>query len=169
MPEVAVVVTAASPARHLPALIRGLRTLGWKVTVCATASATTAFADRWPAGLRAEAASFDLDAILVAPATFHTVSALAAGINDTASLQLVNRWLGRIPVCVWPHVDHGLAVNPLLARNLQTLTDVGVQVLSTAVCEGGCTADAHWPRVLEAFHALTSTQAVSGIGGDRVG
>lgn len=160
MPRLIVVVAGGSPARHLQTLLQGLADMGWMVAVQATATAKQAFATQWPAGLPTDAGS-DIceapDGLLVAPATFHTVSALAAGLNDTASLQVINRLLGSVPAVIWPHVDHQLARNPLLARNLERLADADLHVLEPAVCQGGCAAEAHWPQVIEAFGELATS------------
>lgn len=99
--------------------------------------------------------------VLVAPATFHTV-ACDRGLNGSGPLQVIQRTLGTVPVYVWPHIDHQLAANPLLARNLRLLAGLGVQVVDTAVCEGGCTAGADWPQVVDRFnwHALAALAGV---------
>ncbi len=81
MPTVTVVVTAASPARHLTSLVDGLHGRGWTPTIFATTSATEAFADDWPVGLMIATMPLGQpDALLIAPATFHTVAAIAAGL-----------------------------------------------------------------------------------------
>ncbi len=53
-------------------------------------------------------------------------------------LQAIHHAIGIVPVYLWAHVDNQLAGSPVLKRNLRLLTDLGLHVLETAVCEGGC-------------------------------
>lgn len=146
------IVTAASPARHIGSLVTALRLAGWSVSVLPTHSAITHFRSEWPSELDRHLtleASADPARVVVAPATYHMIGRLASGSNDTPALQLLNRMLGRCPTLILPHVDSQLAANPLLHRHLRILSDAGIETLPVVPCEGGCSPEAHWPHLTE--------------------
>ena len=132
-------VCGAPPARTTTrAVIEAAQQAGWDVSVVATPSA----ARRLPPGLveltghpvRSEARRPDesryepsANAVLVAPATFHTINCWAAGLNDTLALGVLNEALGRsIPVAVYPWVNEALRAHPAFARNMAVLEGAGV-------------------------------------------
>ena len=137
--ELYLVVCAAPPARTATgAVIRSAQAAGWDVSVVAT---PTAAAGWLPAGLaelsghpvrserrRPDEARYEplASAVLVAPATFHTINAWAAGINDTLALGVLNEAFGRsVPVAVVPWVNEALRAHPAFARNLAVLEGAG--------------------------------------------
>jgi hypothetical protein len=70
------------------------------------------------------------DAIVIAPATFNTLSKLAAGVSDTLALGLVNEAIGlRLPVIAVAWAGPALARHPAFERSLATLREWGVKVL----------------------------------------
>ncbi|MHB1509399.1 MAG: flavoprotein [Acidimicrobiales bacterium] len=133
------VVCAAPPARTTTrAVIEAAQGAGWDASVVATPAAA-----RWlPPGLaeltghpvRSEARRPNepryepsANAVLVAPATFHTINCWAAGLNDTLALGVLNEALGRsVPVAVYPWVNEALRAHPVFARNVAILEDAGV-------------------------------------------
>jgi hypothetical protein len=133
------VVCGAPPARTTTrAVIEAAQGAGWDVSVVATPSA----ARRLPPGLveltghpvRSEARRPDesryepsANAVLVAPATFHTINCWAAGLNDTLALGVLNEALGRsVPVAVYPWVNEALRAHPVFAGNVASLEHAGV-------------------------------------------
>ena len=133
------VVCAAPPARTTTAaVIEAAQQAGWDVSVVATPTAAL-----WlPSGLaeltghpvrsetrRLGEARYEplANAVLVAPATFHTINCWAAGFNDTLALGVLNEALGRsIPVAVYPWVNEALRAHPAFARNMAVLEGAGV-------------------------------------------
>jgi phosphopantothenoylcysteine decarboxylase len=133
------VVCAAPPARMATGgVIRAAQAAGWDVSVVAT---PTAAAGWLPAGLaelsghpvRSERRRPDepryeplANAVLVAPATFHTINAWAAGINDSLALGVLNEAFGRsVPVAVYPWVNAALRAHPAFARSMAVLECAG--------------------------------------------
>ena len=133
------VVCAAPPARTTTAaVIEAAQQAGWDVSVVATPTAA-----RWlPSGL-AELTGHPVrsetrrpgerryeplaNAVLVAPATFHTINCWAAGLNDSLALGVFNEALGRsVPVAVYPWVNEALRAHPVFARNMAVLEGAGV-------------------------------------------
>ena len=133
------VVCAAPPARTATAaVIEAAQQAGWDVSVVTTPTAAL-----WlPSGLaeltghpvrsetrRLGEARYEplANAVLVAPATFHTINCWAAGLNDTLALGVLNEALGRsIPVAVYPWVNEALRAHPAFARNMAVLEGAGV-------------------------------------------
>lgn len=138
------VVCAAPPARTATgAVIRAAQAAGWDVSVVAT---PTAAAGWLPAGLaelsghpvRSERRRPDepryeplANAVLVAPATFHTINAWAAGINDSLALGVLNEAFGRsVPVAVYPWVNVALRAHPAFARSMAVLEGAGASFVA---------------------------------------
>lgn len=70
------------------------------------------------------------DAMVIAPATFNTLSKLAAGIGDTLALGLVNEAIGLgLPVIAAAWAGPGLAGHPAFQRSIEMLRSWGVTVL----------------------------------------
>ena len=133
------VVCAAPPARTTTsAVIEAAQRAGWDVSVVATPTAAP-----WlPSGLveltghpvRSETRRPDepryeplANAVLVAPATFHTINCWAAGLNDSLALGVLNEALGRsVPVAVYPWVNEALRAHPAFARHMAVLEGAGV-------------------------------------------
>jgi phosphopantothenoylcysteine synthetase/decarboxylase len=151
--RLALLVCAASPARHAGQYASRLRSAGWQVSVVASPAAVEWLDQELPdeTGSGWSDASDALarpHAVLVAPATFHTLNRCAAGLNDTLLLSVLHEAIGSgIPVIVAPHVNHALAAHPALERSRRTLMAWGVRVVQDVPCEGGCGPDTHWPAI----------------------
>jgi phosphopantothenoylcysteine decarboxylase len=133
------VVCAAPPARtSTRAVIEAAQAAGWDVSVVATPTA----ADGWlPEGLeeltghrvRSQTRRIDepryqplANAVLVAPATFHTINAWAAGINDTLALGVLNEAFGlSLPIAVVPWFKEALRAHPAFKQNVNLLEAAG--------------------------------------------
>jgi phosphopantothenoylcysteine decarboxylase len=90
------------------------------------------------------------NAIVVAPATFNTINKWVAGISDTFALGLLNEAIGlKLPVVLAPYVKSSLAAHPAFERNLRTLREWGVTVLSNEVIR--IKAGQNWHPVVEAL------------------
>lgn len=159
------VVCAASPARHIDALIRPLRAGGWRLRVFATADGA-----QWLSAAQIEQLTGDKlycnvadlagasapqpDAVIIAPMTFHTANQIAAGANNTLALNVVHDAIGSgLAVIAAPHVNGALKAHPLHQRGLATLRILRVHVVDDDACEGGCAAERHWPAVLAGIDA----------------
>lgn len=136
------VVCAAPPARESERLVVGMQALGWDVCVV-----TTQMARYWLDAKRLANVSGHVlrtqfrepddpafepfgDAVLVAPATFNTINKVAAGINDSLALGLVNEALGaRVPVAFVPCVGEELAGHPAYLANVALLARAGAAFL----------------------------------------
>jgi phosphopantothenoylcysteine decarboxylase len=136
------VVCAAPPARESERLVRGMQALGWDVCIV-----TTQMARYWLDAKRLANVSGHVlrtqfrdpddpafepfgDAVLVAPATFNTINKVAAGINDTLALGLVNEALGAgVPVAFVPCVGAELAGHPAYLASVQLLAGAGAAFL----------------------------------------
>lgn len=71
------------------------------------------------------------DAFLVAPLTFNTLNAWAAGFSPTLALGLLNETLGMgVPVTAVPWVNAQLAAHPAAAPSMERLRTAGVQFTS---------------------------------------
>lgn len=71
------------------------------------------------------------DAFLVAPLTFNTLNAWAAGFSPTLALGLLNESLGmRVPVTAVPWVNAQLAAHPAAAPSIERLREAGVHFTS---------------------------------------
>jgi hypothetical protein len=71
------------------------------------------------------------DAFLVAPLTFNTLNAWAAGLSPTLALGLLNESLGMgVPVTAVPWVNAQLAAHPAAVPSLERLRSAGVQFTS---------------------------------------
>jgi phosphopantothenoylcysteine synthetase/decarboxylase len=135
------VVCAAPPAGEVHELIRLLRADSWDVHVVSTPAALSwidveLLADRTGHPVKSEMSrpgmprTFpEVNAIVVAPATFNTINRWAAGINDTLALGLLNEFLGSgIPMVAAPYAKAPLANHPTFQRNLKLLRDAGVSL-----------------------------------------
>jgi phosphopantothenoylcysteine synthetase/decarboxylase len=70
------------------------------------------------------------DAFVVAPATFNTISKLAAGISDTLALGLLNEAIGTgLPVIAVPFPNQMLARHPAFTASIATLRSWGVHLI----------------------------------------
>ncbi|MEU4347153.1 flavoprotein [Streptomyces sp. NPDC023838] len=69
-------------------------------------------------------------AVAIAPATFNTITKLAAGIADTLALAVTAEALGAgLPVIVAPWTNASLAGHPQYGRSIRILREWGVRIL----------------------------------------
>jgi phosphopantothenoylcysteine synthetase/decarboxylase len=137
----AVVVCGAGPATAIGTLVRLARDRGWNVQVIATPAALEFF-DRAaietltghpvrsqyskPGAPRSPIP----DAILVAPATYHTINTWALGISDTYALGVLAETTGLgVPAIVLPFVNSALASRTPFRRSVESLRAEGVRIL----------------------------------------
>ncbi|MCP2283408.1 Flavoprotein [Promicromonospora umidemergens] len=72
----------------------------------------------------------DPDAVIVAPATYNTVTKWALGIADTYVLTRLAEQVGRnIPITVGPYINARFANHPTYQGSLATLKEWGVNVV----------------------------------------
>ncbi|WP_026471277.1 bifunctional phosphopantothenoylcysteine decarboxylase/phosphopantothenate--cysteine ligase CoaBC [Alkanindiges illinoisensis] len=76
------------------------------------------------------------DLILIAPASANTVARLAAGLSDDLLTTIV--LASKAPVWLAPAMNQQMWANALTQRNLQTLTDYGMQVIQPDAGEQAC-------------------------------
>jgi phosphopantothenoylcysteine decarboxylase/phosphopantothenate--cysteine ligase len=89
------------------------------------------FSDLWAPGMETDIAHVTLgresDAMLIAPATAHSLAKLAAGLADDPVS--VTALAARGPVIVAPAMDAGMYTHPATAANLEVLQSRGVVVV----------------------------------------
>jgi hypothetical protein len=136
-----IVVCGAGPASDVGNLVRLAHERGWAVQVVATPAALqfmdtvelkalTGSAVRSKYLSPGEPRSEKADAIIVAPATYNTISKCALGISDTYALGLLAEGIGRpIPVVMLPFLNAALAARRPFERSVIQLRHEGVQVL----------------------------------------
>jgi phosphopantothenoylcysteine synthetase/decarboxylase len=139
MPHCLLVVTGAPLTLRCADIATTLKQAGWSVQVIPTAAAaawvddeTIATASGQPAvsehrdpseAKRGEAP----DAVVVAPATFNTISKAALGIADTYAHSVLCEAIGsRMPIVMVPMLNDALWGHPALGGHLQTLRTAGV-------------------------------------------
>jgi hypothetical protein len=137
-----VVVCGAGPAADVGKLVRLGQERGWVVQVVATPSALS-FLDTVelrtltgspvrsnylaPGQHRSQRA----EAVVVAPATYNTISKCALGISDTYALGVLAEAIGLpIPVVMLPFVNSALANRRPFERAVVQLRHEGVRVLT---------------------------------------
>lgn len=76
------------------------------------------------------------DLILIAPASANTIARLAAGLSDDLLSTLV--LASKAPVWLAPAMNQQMWANALTQRNLQTLSDYGLQVIQPDAGEQAC-------------------------------
>jgi phosphopantothenoylcysteine synthetase/decarboxylase len=136
------VISGAPAPEGLPALVTLLRQAGWQVLVFSTLAGTR-FADlaeleqltgepvrseyRMPGtGVKTPPA----DAVLACPLSFNSVNKFAHGHADNFAVGLLCEMAGYgVPVTVVPNCKPQLASHPAFTASLDTLRDMGVQVL----------------------------------------
>lgn len=68
------------------------------------------------------------DAVLVAPASFNTISKVAAGMADNMATGLICEAIGRqVPVTMEPSVGDSFAAHPAFPGNIELLRGAGVR------------------------------------------
>ncbi|GAB1691897.1 flavoprotein [Krasilnikovia sp. M28-CT-15] len=138
------VVCGAGPAADIGRLLEIARGRSWTTSVTATTSALgfidVAAVEEFsgqpvrtsyqhpPAEPRVLP---DVDAVVVAPATYNTINKLASGIADTYPLTSVAELIGRgVPTVVVPFVNAALAARAPFRLSVAGLRDEGVRVVS---------------------------------------
>jgi phosphopantothenoylcysteine synthetase/decarboxylase len=136
-----VIVCGAGPASDAGILVKLARQHGWTVQVIATPAAL-AFVDT--AGLEAltgsavrsayrspgQPRSLRANAVIVAPATYNTISKCALGISDTYALGILAEAISLpIPVVMLPFVNSALASRRPFRRSIDSLRDERVRIL----------------------------------------
>ena len=136
-----IVACGAGPASDVGKLVRLAQERGWNVQVVATPAALqfmdtvelktlTGSAVRSKYLSPGESRSERADAIIVAPATYNTISKCALGISDTYALGVLAEAIGRpIPVVMLPFLNAALAARRPFERSVIQLRHEGVQVL----------------------------------------
>ncbi|GGP40323.1 flavoprotein [Streptomyces abikoensis] len=140
-PVVHLIGCGTRPTREIPEFAATLRTTGWdpylipspvglRFLDLAEAEARSGRSVRWdfdpddPVGLpRAEL-------VVVAPASFNTITKLGAGIADTLALAVISEAVGGgMPVLVVPWMNADLAAHPAYVQALASLRAWGVHIL----------------------------------------
>ncbi|KWX04134.1 flavoprotein [Carbonactinospora thermoautotrophica] len=138
-----VIPCAAGPAPRVGKLVEQAQARGWDVHLIPTPAAldfldVPALEARIGRPIRAryrkpgepKTTPDRADAVIVAPATFNTLSKWAHGITDTYALGVIAESMGQgVPMAALPFLSPGLAGHPLLEQNLATLRRFGVTVL----------------------------------------
>ena len=77
------------------------------------------------------------DVLLIAPATANTIGKIASAIDDTVVTTFATTAIGQgIPVLIAPAMHEPMAHHPGVARNLETLGNLGVTVIPSRLAEG---------------------------------
>jgi phosphopantothenoylcysteine synthetase/decarboxylase len=139
-----VVICGAGPAGDVGRLVSLVQEQSWTVRVVATPSApsfvdsqvlegATGFPVRSEfqgSGTSGTRRLPDVDAVLVAPATYNVVNKLALGIADTYALSWVAELIGRgVPTVVVPFVNSALANRVPFTNSVAALRAEGLRVL----------------------------------------
>jgi phosphopantothenoylcysteine synthetase/decarboxylase len=174
-PVLYVVVAGAGAIRHVPTrLLPPALERGWDVHVLATDQAARSF----PEAVAQIAAVLgrpvrtdfhtavgyslpDPDAVIVAPATYNTVTKWALGIADTYVLTRLAEQVGRdIPITVAPYINARFANHPTYQASLATLKEWGVHVVigpSEPHESGGDAADDFpWAEILDTLPSASA-------------
>lgn len=142
MPVLYLIACGARPAGEAAGFVRSAQADGWDVCVIATPDGAK-FLD---AGHLAELTGHPVrmhykqpdepdvlpppDAMVVAPATFNSLSKLAAGITDTLALGLVSEAIGLgLPVIAAAWAGAALASHPAFERSIAALRGWGITVI----------------------------------------
>ena len=107
--------------------------------------AATGFAVRGPSRLPWEPRTHpaQLDAIVVAPATFNTTAKIALGLADNQALTVVTESLTTVPVVLFPLINAAHAEHPAWPAHMAALRSAGVDLI-----EGPDLWPLHPPRQL---------------------
>ena len=116
--HITLVVTGAPLAGHCHRLVGGLVDAGHQLSVVASTSARSWTGDISPE--HTPQGRIRPDAVICCPATFHTLNAWAAGLNDTPVLRVLNDAIGLpSPVLAVPMLADRLARHPADAHHRQ--------------------------------------------------
>ncbi|HJJ29528.1 MAG TPA: bifunctional phosphopantothenoylcysteine decarboxylase/phosphopantothenate--cysteine ligase CoaBC [Methanocorpusculum sp.] len=79
----------------------------------------------------------EADLLLIAPSTANTVSKIACGIDDTIITTFATTAIGRgMPVVVVPAMHESMYRHPIVRKNLETLRELGLDVVPPRIEEG---------------------------------
>ncbi|MER7761445.1 flavoprotein [Streptomyces sp. NPDC097619] len=136
--------SAAPPVFDVARVIEAAQSRGWDVCLGLTPTAAgwlaqsldglavlTGHPVRWQYPHPAEADTWPrADAVLLAPATFHTVNAWAQGLTDRYVVGVVAEGLGAgLPMVAVPCLNEALARHPQFDRSVALLRTAGAQLL----------------------------------------
>jgi phosphopantothenoylcysteine decarboxylase / phosphopantothenate---cysteine ligase len=77
------------------------------------------------------------DLLLIAPTTANTIGKIAAGIDDGPVTTFVTTAIGEgLPVVVVPAMHEPMYRHPIVGRNLETLREIGIEVVMPRIEEG---------------------------------
>jgi len=77
------------------------------------------------------------DLLLVAPATANTLAKIAVGLDDNVVTTCLTTALGSgVPILCAPGMHAPMMRNPAVRKNLETLTEMGIRILSSTPSEG---------------------------------
>jgi phosphopantothenoylcysteine decarboxylase / phosphopantothenate---cysteine ligase len=77
------------------------------------------------------------DLMIIAPATANTIGKLAAGIDDGPVTTFATTAIGEgLPLIVVPAMHEPMYRHPIVSRNLETLREIGVQIVMPRIQEG---------------------------------
>ncbi|GAA1873968.1 flavoprotein [Myceligenerans crystallogenes] len=165
-----IVVCAAGATRLVPSRFLPMATeRGWDVHVLTTAQAIGTFPEvieqiESVTG-RPVRADFhttvgyslpDPDAVVVAPASYNTVTKLALGIADTYVLTRLTEQIGRgIPIVIGPYINEKFAKHPTYEPTLERLRSWGLKIVigpdEPHQSGGGAAETFPWAELLDAI------------------
>lgn len=135
MPHCLLVVTGAPLTLRCADIATALKQAGWSVQVVPTAAASAWVDDATVSAASGQPAISEHrdpsqakrgqapDAVVVAPATFNTISKAALGIADTYAHSVLCEAIGSgMPIVMVPMLNDELWGHPALAGHLQTLS-----------------------------------------------
>jgi phosphopantothenoylcysteine decarboxylase/phosphopantothenate--cysteine ligase len=96
-----------------------------------------------------------VDLLMIAPCTANTISKMALGIDDTPVTTFATTAIGTgIPVLVAPAMHGSMYRHPIVQKNLQTLEDIGVEVIGPRFMMGKAKIASNGELVARALRAL---------------
>lgn len=96
-----------------------------------------------------------VDLMIIAPCTANTISKMALGIDDTPVTTFTTTAIGTgIPVLVAPAMHGSMYRHPIVQKNLQTLEDIGVEVIGPRFLMGKAKIASNSELVARVLRAL---------------
>lgn len=169
-----VVMCAAGATRLVPSVLLPMAVeRGWDVHVLATERAASVFAEsvgeieavtgrpvRTDFHTAVGYSLPDPDAVLIAPASYNTITKLALGIADTYVLTRLTEQIGRdIPIAVGPYINAKFAKHPTYESNLDLLRSWGLRVVigpDEPHESGGAVKTFPWAELLDVVEFKTA-------------
>ncbi|MCA9780549.1 MAG: bifunctional phosphopantothenoylcysteine decarboxylase/phosphopantothenate--cysteine ligase CoaBC, partial [Candidatus Eremiobacteraeota bacterium] len=79
----------------------------------------------------------EADLLLIAPATANTLAKIAVGLDDNVVTTCITTALGtNIPILCAPGMHAPMMENPAVRKNLRTVSEMGIRLLSSNLSEG---------------------------------